>query len=126
MEPERSHGTVGYLLKTYPKISETFILHEILALERQGMALQIFALNRPQERTVHAITSRVQARVTYLPSWAQPLRLAWAHLALMVRHPRRYGRGLRFLAHNQEEVRFTAFWQAGSGSRNWSTSGHMV
>src|SRR5215813_1022839 len=78
------------------------------------MTLQIFALNRPQERTVHAMTSRVRARVTYVPSWAHPLRLLWAHLALMVRHPRRYGQGLRFLAHgSQDEARGTAFWLAG-------------
>ena len=29
--------TVGYLLKTYPKVSETFILQEILDLEALGL-----------------------------------------------------------------------------------------
>ena len=28
---------VGYVLKRFPRISETFILHEILELERQGL-----------------------------------------------------------------------------------------
>lgn len=113
MRTERVHRPVGYLMKTYPKLSETFILHEILALEHRGLALQIFALNQPQERTVHAITAQVKAKVTYLPTQTQPLRCVWAHLALLVRHPRRYGRGLYFWAQQEAAVRGRTFWQAG-------------
>ena len=33
---------VGYVLKMFPRLSETFILNEILELERQGVSLHIF------------------------------------------------------------------------------------
>ncbi|NEQ46707.1 MAG: glycosyltransferase family 4 protein [Leptolyngbya sp. SIOISBB] len=59
---------VGYLLKTFPKLSETFILNEMLELERQGVNLHVFSLRRPQDHTHHPAVSQLQAPVTYIPS----------------------------------------------------------
>ncbi len=59
---------VGYLLKTFPKLSETFILNEMLELERQGVNLHVFSLRRPQDQNHHPAVSRLQAPVTYIPS----------------------------------------------------------
>lgn len=58
---------IAYILKMYPRFSETFILNEVLELERQGMRLQIFALKKPDDGRFHADVSRVQANTTYLP-----------------------------------------------------------
>ena len=33
---------VAYILKGYPRLSETFIINEIYLLEQMGMALRIF------------------------------------------------------------------------------------
>lgn len=41
---------VGYVLKMYPRFSETFVVNEILALERQGLALDIFLCGRRSMR----------------------------------------------------------------------------
>src|SRR4030095_13967073 len=42
-------GPVGILVKTWPKLSETFILEEVLGLERLGRRLHIFALGAPAD-----------------------------------------------------------------------------
>ena len=33
---------VGYVLKVFPRLSETFVLGEILELERQGVEVEVF------------------------------------------------------------------------------------
>jgi len=67
----RGHGTrrppVAYILKMYPRFSETFILNEILELEQQGVEVRIFSLKKPDDGRFHADISRVRARVTYAP-----------------------------------------------------------
>jgi glycosyltransferase involved in cell wall biosynthesis len=57
---------VAYLLKRFPRLSETFILHEVLELERQGLALQIYSLLTPENQMVPAAQA-VRSPITYLP-----------------------------------------------------------
>jgi glycosyltransferase involved in cell wall biosynthesis len=64
---------IAYLVKTFPKLSETFILNEILELERQGLELHIFSLRQPTEAKVHPGVAEVRAPVTYVRSWYAPL-----------------------------------------------------
>jgi hypothetical protein len=40
---------IAYLLKTFQRLSETFILNEILGLEQLGVEVEIFSLRRPDE-----------------------------------------------------------------------------
>lgn len=61
--------TVLFVLKGYPRLSETFIAREILALERAGMAIRIVALRRPTDREVHAVHREIAAPVAYLPEY---------------------------------------------------------
>ncbi|HEY8224463.1 MAG TPA: glycosyltransferase [Pyrinomonadaceae bacterium] len=58
---------VGYVLKRYPRYSETFIVNEILAHERAGLEIEIFALRPPNDTHFQDAISRVRANVTYLP-----------------------------------------------------------
>ncbi|MDP9444909.1 MAG: glycosyltransferase family 4 protein [Actinomycetota bacterium] len=58
---------VGYVLKMYPRFSETFILNEILALEADGTNLDIFSLRPPSDGHFHEALAAVRASVTYLP-----------------------------------------------------------
>ncbi len=62
-EPAR----VGYVLKRFPRLSETFILNEILELERQGVTVEVFSLLEPEDGIRHQALQQVHARVTYLP-----------------------------------------------------------
>lgn len=58
---------VAYVLKVYPRFSETFIVNEILAHEAAGVAVEIFAMRAPTEGRFHEQLARVRAPVTYLP-----------------------------------------------------------
>lgn len=57
---------IGYVLKMYPRFSETFIVHEMLALEAAGAALQIVSLRTPTDGRFHESLAEVRAPVTYL------------------------------------------------------------
>ncbi len=83
---------IGYLLKCFPRISETFILNEILELERQGVGLFVYSMIRPQETKRHAHAGAVRSRVVYLhhPLLASMAPLLAAHLKVLARHPGRY------------------------------------
>lgn len=68
---------VGYVVKVYPRYSETFIVNEILAHERAGLRLDIFSLYAPSDGLFHESLSRVQARVTYLPDESPKVIAFW-------------------------------------------------
>jgi glycosyltransferase involved in cell wall biosynthesis len=58
---------VGYVLKVYPRLSETFIVNEILELERRGIRVTVFSLRLPKDGRFHEKLARVRADVVYLP-----------------------------------------------------------
>ena len=58
---------LGYVVKRYPRFSETFIVNEILAHERAGVPVHIFALRRVNETHFQSILSQVRSPVTYIP-----------------------------------------------------------
>lgn len=68
---------IGYVLKIYPRFSETFVVTEILAREAAGEDLEIFSLRPPVDPRFHPELARVQAPVTYV---SRPLKLSdgWA------------------------------------------------
>lgn len=54
---------VAYLLRMYPRFSQTFIVNEILELERTGWDLSIGSLRTPSENVEHDSVQRVRADV---------------------------------------------------------------
>jgi glycosyltransferase involved in cell wall biosynthesis len=60
-------GTIAYVLKGYPRMSETFIAGEIYRLEQRGVALRLFATKQDEDYR-HPVVDRIQAPLTYLPS----------------------------------------------------------
>ncbi len=58
---------VGYVLKRYPRYSETFVVNEILAHEAAGVALEIFSLRPPNDGHFQDAIARVRAPLTYVP-----------------------------------------------------------
>jgi len=70
-----SNKQIGYLLRSYPRLSQTFILNEILALEKIGVSIQIFALTNPREKIVQMQVNQIRAPVHYLDESMQPRRL---------------------------------------------------
>lgn len=72
-------STIGYVVKVYPRFSETFIVTEILAREAQGEDLHIFALRPTTDARFHPEIARVQAPVTWVPRPLKPSEL-WHQL----------------------------------------------
>ena len=58
---------VGYIVKRYPRFSETFIVTEILAHEEAGLSLEIFSLYPPVDTHFQDTIARVRAPVNYVP-----------------------------------------------------------
>ena len=73
-------ATVGFVLKGYPRLSETFIAQEILALEKRGLEIQIISLRHPTDKYVHPVHNEISAPVNYLPEYLhdEPVRVARA------------------------------------------------
>lgn len=57
---------VGYVVKRYPRYSETFIVNEILAHEAAGLDVEIFSLRPPCDTHFQDRIARVRAPVRYL------------------------------------------------------------
>jgi glycosyltransferase involved in cell wall biosynthesis len=58
---------IAYVLKRYPRYSETFIVNEILAHEAAGVEIEIFTILPPHDSHFQDLISRVRAPVNYLP-----------------------------------------------------------
>ena len=119
---------VAFVLKGYPRLSETFIAQEMLALEQRGLGILIVSLRHPTDRKVHPIAAAIRAERLYLPeylyqeprrvwrSWRQIRRCNGYHRALRVwladllRDPtpnrvRRFGQALVLAAELPADVR---------------------
>lgn len=64
---QKTHGTVAYILKGYPRLSEIFITSEIYRLEQLGMKLRLAVIKPGDEEPVNGIFNKIQARPNYLP-----------------------------------------------------------
>ncbi len=49
---------IGYVLKVFPKVSETFIVNELVELRRRGVDVFIYSMTKPQEDLQHKIVQR--------------------------------------------------------------------
>jgi len=88
------------LVNGFPRLSETFVLQELLDLERRGIRLLVVALSRPAELVRQEALGRLRARVEYVPDKrgiSRP-RATRAHAALMRHRGRDYGAALAELA----------------------------
>ncbi|MBL4720523.1 MAG: colanic acid biosynthesis glycosyltransferase WcaL, partial [Alphaproteobacteria bacterium] len=78
---------VAFVLKGYPRLSETFIAQEILALEQRGIDIRIVSLRHPTDTDTHPIHREIRAPVLYLPEYLHdaPGRTARAVMAIRKR-----------------------------------------
>ncbi|HEX8148582.1 MAG TPA: glycosyltransferase [Pyrinomonadaceae bacterium] len=82
----RAH--VAYIMSRFPLLTETFILREMLELERQGASLLVLPLLRARQAVRHAEVERLRAEVHYTP-FVSPAIVA-ANLHFLLRSPARY------------------------------------
>ncbi|MFT4132191.1 MAG: glycosyltransferase family 4 protein [Labrys sp. (in: a-proteobacteria)] len=82
-----SRSPIAIVVKGYPRLSETFIAQEILALEQAGFAFEIWSLRQPTDGAVHMLNRQIKARPVYLPEYLHqaPLRVLAGALSALKR-----------------------------------------
>jgi colanic acid/amylovoran biosynthesis glycosyltransferase len=71
---------VAYIMSRFPKLTETFILREMLAMERVGVQVELYPLLRERGDLVQPDARRFVERAHYLPFVSRPIlasQLAW-------------------------------------------------
>ena len=77
---------LAIVVKGWPRLSETFIAQELVALEEAGLDFEIWSLRHPTDMKTHPLHDRLQAPVRYLPEYLR-------------NEPRRVAQGLGAAAH---------------------------
>jgi len=74
---------LAVVVKGWPRLSETFIAQELVALEQAGLRFDIWSLRHPTDQKTHPLHDRLKARVRYLPEYLRdaPERVAAAQKA---------------------------------------------
>jgi glycosyltransferase involved in cell wall biosynthesis len=107
---------VAFVLKGYPRLSETFIAQEIAALERRGLEILIVSLRRPTDARMHPVHREIRAPLLYLPEYLllEPLRVlrAWWRVRKLESYKRIRSLWLRDLARDRTPNRMRRFGQA--------------
>jgi glycosyltransferase involved in cell wall biosynthesis len=65
-QPEK-RSRVAYIMSRFPKLTETFVLYEMLAVEQQDVDVEIYPLLRERARTMHPEAVPLVRRAHYLP-----------------------------------------------------------
>ena len=101
----RQLRTVAYTMSRFPKITETFILIEMLELERQGVRVEIFPLIREHEPVQHADARRMVERAHFCRLFSRPV--LDAQIYWLLRRPGAYLRAWwRAVRGNLESPKF--------------------
>ncbi|MDC0658558.1 glycosyltransferase [Leisingera sp. SS27] len=68
---------LAVVVKGWPRLSETFIAQELVALEAVGHAFEIWSLRHPTDIKRHPLHAQLKARVNYLPEYLheEPVRV---------------------------------------------------
>jgi colanic acid/amylovoran biosynthesis glycosyltransferase len=70
---------VAYIMSRFPKISETFVLYEMLALQQQGVGVEVFPLIDEHATVIHEEAKPFVARAHYQPVLSWPILKAQWH-----------------------------------------------
>jgi glycosyltransferase involved in cell wall biosynthesis len=106
--------TVGYILKMFPRFSETFILNEILELERRGLRIVVFSMKTPNETLRQPRVRQVRAPIWVIPSFrgSQLWPHIISHLGCLLRFPKRYITTLLFVWKRRTRAAWSKFFFA--------------
>jgi glycosyltransferase involved in cell wall biosynthesis len=103
---------VLYVLKRFPRLSETFVLREILGLEAVGVRVSVDSLLPDDGEAGHPELTQLKASVRYLPRRPRlnDRVLLSAHLRIALRSPARWS---RIALRAQRRGHWRRFLQAG-------------
>ncbi|MCZ6725864.1 MAG: glycosyltransferase [Acidobacteria bacterium] len=107
---------IGYLVKSFPVVSETFILNEVRAMALHGVPLVILALKPPPRTVVHRAATEIESTVRLAP-WYSPLgwpALVLDHLRLWQSDRKAYRR-----VFDREVGRYVGSWTRQPSTHRW-------
>lgn len=81
-------AVIAYVMSRFPKLTETFILQEVIAMEESGVRVELFPLLRQRDRIVQPEAVRLSARAFYQPFISAPILRS--NLTRLLRQPRAY------------------------------------
>ena len=72
-----SAGRLAVVLKGWPRLSETFIAQELVALEQRGLVFDVWSMRHPTDKKRHGLHEALKATVRYLPEYLyqEPFRV---------------------------------------------------
>ena len=79
---------VAYIMSRFPNLTETFVLNEIVALERQDVTTSVYPLIKTRQRLVHTEAVRIAERAHYHPFLS--LCILFANAYFLFAQPRKY------------------------------------
>ena len=107
---------VAFVLKGYPRLSETFIAQEIRSLERMGLDIRLYSMRQPTDGKRHPVHDEIKALVVYLPEYLyqEPLRVlrGWRRARRMPGYRRAKAAWIRDLKRDRTPNRIRRFGQA--------------
>ncbi|KKJ77087.1 glycosyl transferase [Kiloniella litopenaei] len=107
---------ITVILKGYPRLSETFIAQELLALEQRGLDLSLVSLRHPTDTSTHPIHQEIKAPVSYLPEYIyqEPLRVlkSWWKARKMAGYKKAFSLFIKDLKRDRTPNRIRRFAQA--------------
>lgn len=109
-------GKFAVVVKGWPRLSETFVAQELVALEEARHQFDIWSLRHPTDAKTHPLHDRLNATVQYLPEYLHddPARV-WRARGIAQRLPgyaRAYDIWRADLARDQDRNRIRRFGQA--------------
>jgi glycosyltransferase involved in cell wall biosynthesis len=79
---------VAYIMSRFPKLTETFVLFEMLAVERQGVQIELYPLLREKTDVMHPEAHAYVERAHFQPFFSWPILRSQLHF--LRRKPRAY------------------------------------
>jgi len=90
--PERQNNAhqfkVAYIVSRFPKITETFVLYEMLAVEQRGVQVELYPLLRERTTVMHPEAKPFVKRAHFQPFISWPILRS--HLYFLRKKPRAY------------------------------------
>jgi colanic acid/amylovoran biosynthesis glycosyltransferase len=72
---------IGYITSRFPKLTETFVLYEIVAMDRAGIPTALFPLLATRQKVVHPEVELIRDRIRSHPFLSIPIVAACWHYA---------------------------------------------
>lgn len=98
---------VAYIMSRFPKLTETFILYEMIAVEKEGVQVEVYPLQREKTEEMHPEAVPFVQRAHFYPFISLPI--LQANLSFLFRKPGVYlGTLWTLLRTNFGSIRFLA------------------